>query len=153
LTNRHLNHQRGRSRNDQRKRPQQVKTRLLEFGRFAARNRKQRGEGKPETFAFLGFTHICGKTRSNGYYTVLRQTIRKRMQAKLSEVKDELRRRMHDLIPEVGQWLRAVVGGHIRYYGVPSMAPRWARSDFGQACSGTKRSRSAVRTATSVGTE
>ena len=68
------------------------KTRLLEFGRFAARNRKQRGEGKPETFAFLGFTHICGKTRSNGYYTVLRQTIRKRMQAKLSEVKDELRR-------------------------------------------------------------
>src|SRR5258707_10538037 len=95
------------------------KTQLLEFGRFAARNRKQRGEGKPETFAFLGFTHICGKTRSNGYYTVLRQTIRKRMQAKLSEVKDELRRRMHDPIPEVGQWLRAVVGGHIRYYGVP----------------------------------
>jgi RNA-directed DNA polymerase len=64
---------------------------------------KQCGEGKPETFAFLGFTHICGKTRSNGYYTVLRQTIRKRMQAKLSEVKDELRRRMHDPIPEVGQ--------------------------------------------------
>src|SRR5271165_2222337 len=95
------------------------KTRLLEFGRFAARNRKQRGEGKPETFAFLGFTHICGKTRSNGYYTVLRQTIRKRMQAKLSEVKDELRRRMHDPIPEVGQWLRSVVGGHIRYYGMP----------------------------------
>ena len=59
------------------------KTRLLEFGRFAARNRQQRGEGKPETFAFLGFTHICGKTRSNGYYTVVRQTIRKRMQAKL----------------------------------------------------------------------
>ena len=95
------------------------KTRLLEFGRFAARNREQRGEGKPETFAFLGFTHICGKTRSHGYYTVLRQTVRKRMQAKLSEVKDELRRRMHDPIPEVGQWLRAVVGGHIRYYGVP----------------------------------
>jgi group II intron reverse transcriptase/maturase len=95
------------------------KTRLLEFGRFAARNREQRGDGKPETFAFLGFTHICGKTRSNGYYTVLRQTIRKRMQAKLREVKDELRRRMHDPIPEVGQWLRAVVGGHIRYYGVP----------------------------------
>jgi RNA-directed DNA polymerase len=95
------------------------KTRLLEFGRFAARNRKQRGDGKPETFAFLGFTNICGKTRSNEYYTVLRQTIRKRMQAKLREVKDELRRRMHDPIPEVGQWLRAVVRGHIRYYGVP----------------------------------
>src|SRR5258708_4700177 len=78
------------------------KTRLLEFGRFAARNREQRGEGKPETFAFLGFTHICGKTRSNGYYTLLRQTIRKRMQAKLMEGRDELRRSMSDSIPDVG---------------------------------------------------
>ena len=66
------------------------KTRLLEFGRFAARNRKQRGEGKPETFDFLGFTHICGKKRSNGYFTVVRQTIRKRLQAKLNEVKDRV---------------------------------------------------------------
>ena len=96
------------------------KTRLLEFGPFATENRKKRGEGKPETFNFLGFTHICGKKRGNGRFTVLRQTIRKRLQAKLSEVKTELKRRMHDPIPEVGQWLRSVVGGHIRYYGVPT---------------------------------
>jgi len=95
------------------------KTRLLEFGPFAAANRKKRGEGKPETFNFLGFTHICGRKRSNGRFTVVRQTIRQRLQAKLSEVKAELRGRMHDPIPEVGQWLRSVVGGHIRYYGVP----------------------------------
>src|SRR5437588_6086861 len=98
------------------------KTRLLEFGRFAAENRKKRGQGKPETFNFLGFTHICGKTRK-GRFTVLRQTIRKRLQAKLNEVKAELRRRMHNPIPEVGRWLGAVVGGHIRYYGVPMNSP------------------------------
>jgi len=95
------------------------KTRLLEFGPFAVENRRRRGEGKPETFDFLGFTHICAKKRSNGRFTVLRQTIRKRLQAKLSEVKTELRRRMHRPVPEVGQWLRSVVAGHIRYYGVP----------------------------------
>src|SRR5437867_492381 len=105
---------------DGRKRPLGVPVLLLEFGPFAAENRKKRGEGKPETFNFLGFTHICGKKRSNGRFTVLRQTIRKRLQAKLSEVKAELKRRMHDPIPEVGQWLRSVVGGHIRYYGVPT---------------------------------
>jgi RNA-directed DNA polymerase len=99
------------------------KTRLLEFGPFAAENRKRRGEGKSETFNFLGFTHICGKKRSNGRFTVVRQTIRKRLQAKLSEVKAELRRRMHDPIPEVGRWLGVVVGGHIRYYGVPMNSP------------------------------
>jgi group II intron reverse transcriptase/maturase len=95
------------------------KTRLLEFGPFAINNRQRRGEGKPETFNFLGFTHICIKKRSNGMYTVLRQTIRKRLQAKLNEVKAELQRRMHAPIPEVGKWLQAVVRGHIRYYGVP----------------------------------
>jgi RNA-directed DNA polymerase len=95
------------------------KTRLLEFGRFAAQQRQKRGEGKPETFNFLGFTHICGKTR-RGRFTVLRQTIRKRMQAKLKEIRTELRRRMHDPPNEVGQWLRAVVGGHFQYYGVPT---------------------------------
>ncbi len=99
------------------------KTRLLEFGPYAIHNRQQRGAGKPETFNFLGFTHICVKKRSNGMYTVLRQTIRKRMRAKLSEVKTELQRRMHDPIPEVGQWLRSVVGGHFRYYGVPMNTP------------------------------
>ena len=95
------------------------KTRLLEFGPFAIKNRQRRGEGKPETFNFLGFTHICVKKRSNGMFTVLRQTIRKRMQAKLNEVKAELQRRMHEPIPELGKWLQAVVRGHIRYYGVP----------------------------------
>jgi group II intron reverse transcriptase/maturase len=99
------------------------KTRLLEFGPFAVENRKKRGAGKPETFHFLGFTHICVRKRSNGRFTVLRQTIRKRLQAKLSEVKAELQRRMHHPIPEVGQWLSAVVGGHIRYYGVPMNGP------------------------------
>jgi RNA-directed DNA polymerase len=99
------------------------KTRLLEFGPFAAANRKQRGEGKPETFNFLGFTHICGKKRSNGMFTVVRQTMRKRLQAKLSAVKTELRRRLHHPIPDMGQWLRSVVSGHSRYYGVPMNAP------------------------------
>jgi group II intron reverse transcriptase/maturase len=99
------------------------KTRLLEFGRFAIDNRQRRGKGRPETFNFLGFTHICIKKRSNGMYTVLRQTIRKRLQAKLNAVKAELRRRMHEPIPALGKWLQAVVRGHIRYYGVPMNQP------------------------------
>jgi len=94
------------------------KTRLIEFGRHAAKNRKRAGLGKPETFSFLGFTHLCGKTK-RGRFLVLRQTIRKRMQAKLQEVKAELRRRMHDPVPEVGAWLKSVVSGHFRYFGVP----------------------------------
>jgi group II intron reverse transcriptase/maturase len=106
------------------------KTRLIEFGRYAARNRRDRGEGKPETFNFLGFTHICGKTRKGGF-TVLRQTMRRRWQAKLQEVKDELRRRLHHPVPETGGYLRSVVLGHMRYYGVPMnyesvRAFRWA---------------------------
>jgi RNA-directed DNA polymerase len=99
------------------------KTRLLEFGPYAIDQRQWRGEGKPETFNFLGFTHICVKKRSNGRFTVLRQTIRKRLQTKLNEVKAELQRRMHEPIPEQGKWLRAVVGGHFRYYGVPMNQP------------------------------
>jgi len=99
------------------------KTRLLEFGPYAAETRRRAGLGKPETFNFLGFTHICGKKRSNGRFTVLRQTIRKRLQAKLSEVKAELRRRLHVPIPEQGKWLRSVVEGHFRYYGVPMNYP------------------------------
>src|SRR6202049_3595993 len=106
------------------------KTRLLEFGPSAAGNRKKRGDGKPETFNFLGFTHICGKKRSNGRFTVLRQTIRSRLQAKLTEVKAELRRRLHDPIPAVGTWLRSVVGGHLRYYGVPMNGPALHRFRF-----------------------
>ncbi len=94
------------------------KTRLLEFGRFVAGNRKKCGAGKPETFDFLGFTHICGKKRS-GKFTVLRKTIRKRMCAKLKEVKAELKARMHDPIPVVGKWLASVLRGHFQYFGVP----------------------------------
>src|SRR5882762_4431700 len=100
-----------------------AKTRLLEFGPYAIDQREWRGEGKPETFNFLGFTHICVKKRSNGRFTVLRQTIRKRMQTKLNEVKAELKRRMHEPIPEQGKWLQAVVRGHVRYYGVPMNRP------------------------------
>jgi group II intron reverse transcriptase/maturase len=98
------------------------KTRLIEFGRFAAPDRRQRGGGKPETFNFLGFTHSCAKTRA-GKFTVLRQTMRARLRAKLEEVKTELRRRLHDPIPEQGEYLGAVVRGHVRYYGVPMNGP------------------------------
>ncbi len=106
------------------------KTRLLEFGPYAIDNRQKRGEGKPETFNFLGFTHICVKKRSNGRYTVLRQTIRKRLQTKRNEVKAELQRRMHEPIPEMAKWLQAVVRGHIRYYGVPMNQPALALFRF-----------------------
>ncbi len=95
-----------------------TKTRLIEFGRFAADRRKRRGTGKPETFNFLGFTHICGRTR-NEKFVVLRQTMRQRWQAKLKAIKEELRRRRHRPIPELGAYLRSIVGGHVRYYGVP----------------------------------
>jgi group II intron reverse transcriptase/maturase len=98
------------------------KTRLIEFGRFADRDRRRRGGGRPESFNFLGFTHSCAKTRA-GKFTVLRQTMRKRWQAKLREVKDELRRRMHHPVSEQGAYLRSVVGGHFRYYGVPMNGP------------------------------
>jgi RNA-directed DNA polymerase len=94
------------------------KTRLIEFGRFAARNRAARGLGKPETFRFLGFTHICGKTRK-GRFKLKRITDSKRMRAKLSEVKTELMQRRHLPIPVQGQWLASVVRGHLAYYAVP----------------------------------
>jgi len=96
----------------------QDKTRLIEFGRFAISNRKQRGIGKPETFDFLGFTHICGKTRS-GKFTVRRQTIAKRMRMKLIEIKRMLRIRINWPIWKVGSWLKSVLTGYYRYYGVP----------------------------------
>jgi RNA-directed DNA polymerase len=94
------------------------KTRLIEFGRHAARNRAARGEPKPETFDFLGFTHICARSK-RGRFWVKRITVSKRMRAKLAAVKDQLRRRMHLPIPEQGRWLASVVRGHMAYYAVP----------------------------------
>jgi group II intron reverse transcriptase/maturase len=98
------------------------KTRLIEFGRFAMKNHKTRGEGKPETFNFLGFTHCCGQT-SKGKFTVFRQTMRQRMLKKLKAISEELRRRRHEPIPEQGRYVRAVVQGHVNYFGVPFNSP------------------------------
>jgi len=94
------------------------KTRRIEFGRFAEENRKRRGEDKPETFDFLGFTHISGKNRL-GRFTVRRKTVRKRMRAKLRELKQALHKRMHDPVPGTGGWLKSIVQGHFNYYAVP----------------------------------
>jgi RNA-directed DNA polymerase len=94
------------------------KTRLIEFGRNADWMRRRRGAGRPETFDFLGLTHICARTR-RGRFTVKRITIAKRMRAKLREIKVELKRRRHDPVPEQGAWLRSVVQGHLVYYAVP----------------------------------
>jgi RNA-directed DNA polymerase len=95
------------------------KTRLIEFGRHASENRERRGEEKPETFDFLGFTHMCGKTRKTGRFIVKRKTIRKRLSAKLKELKEELRRRWHEPVAEVGKWLKSVVRGYFNYHAVP----------------------------------
>jgi hypothetical protein len=95
------------------------KTWLIEFGRFAAERRKRRGLGKPETFNFLGFTFICGKTRS-GKFQIKRKTRRDRMRAKLREIKVVLRQCMHRPIPEQGKWLGQVVRGYFNYHAVPT---------------------------------
>jgi group II intron reverse transcriptase/maturase len=94
------------------------KTRLIEFGKYAQGNRKRKGKGKPETFDFLGFTHICTKN-SKGYFFLRRKTKRKRFKRKLDEVKDELKKRMHDKVVETGKWLAKVISGYTNYYGVP----------------------------------
>src|SRR6201987_5881149 len=94
------------------------KTRRIEFGRFAEENRKRRGEGKPETFDFLGFTHISGKNRY-GRFAVRRKTVGKRLRAKLAEIKPELRKRMHDPLSQTGQWLKPIVQGQFNYYAEP----------------------------------
>jgi RNA-directed DNA polymerase len=95
------------------------KTRLIEFGRFAAERRKRRGLGKPETFTFLGFTFICGTTRS-GKFQLQRKTRADRMRAKLQEIKQKLRRRMHQPIPDQGKWLGRVIRGYFNYHAVPT---------------------------------
>ena len=102
------------------------KTRLVEFGRFAESNRRDRGQGPPETFDFLGMTHICGRTRE-GKFQVKRRTVAKRMRARLSAIKLELRKRMHRPVGETGQWLRSVVRGYFRYHAVPGNTPTMAR--------------------------
>jgi group II intron reverse transcriptase/maturase len=94
------------------------KTRRIEFGRFAEHNRKRGGEGKPETFDFLGFTHICAKNR-NGNYAIKRHTISKRLRAKVAEIKLQLRQRMHEPVAQTGKWLKSVVQGYFNYYAVP----------------------------------
>ena len=100
-------------------------TRLIEFGRHAAANREKKGLGKPETFNFLGFTFLCGKSR-RGNFLLKRKTRRDRAVAKLKEVKDELRRRMHQPIPGQGMWLRQVVTGFYGYHAVPTNFPALA---------------------------
>ena len=95
------------------------KTRLIEFGRFASERREAREAGKPETFNFLGFTHVCAKTK-RGEFQLARRTMRSRLRAKLGEVKTELRRRMHEKVPKQGRYLRAVVTGFFRYHAVPT---------------------------------
>ncbi|MBB4233397.1 reverse transcriptase domain-containing protein [Rhizobium mongolense] len=95
------------------------KTRLITFGRFAALTRKKKGLGKPETFNFLGFTHICGKDR-HGRFQIRRKSRIDRRRAKLKEVRNELQRRMHHSIPEQGKWLKQVMKGYFAYHGVPT---------------------------------
>jgi group II intron reverse transcriptase/maturase len=103
------------------------KTRLIEFGRFAAERRERRGEGRPETFDFLGFTHQCAKTRKGGWFTIHRHSIAKRMRAKLREIKAQLRKRMHRPVGETARWLRSVVQGWLNYHAVPSNSHRISR--------------------------
>jgi group II intron reverse transcriptase/maturase len=95
------------------------KTRLVEFGRFAAKDRAKRGAGKPETFAFLGFTHICGQDR-HGRFLLERRTRRDRMRSKLKAIKLQLRRKMHASIPEQGRWLGRIVRGYFAYHAIPT---------------------------------
>jgi len=100
------------------------KTRLIEFGRYAAERRKKRGAGKPETFNFLGFTHICGRSREKGYFTIYRKTIGKRMAAKLKDIRQKLRQRMHASIGATVGWLISVVRGYFQYHAVPDNEER-----------------------------
>jgi RNA-directed DNA polymerase len=103
------------------------KTQLIRFGRHAAKQRERRGEGKPETFEFLGFTHFCTRSRKRGAFVIGRKTSMQRMVRRLQVVKVELRRRMHDSIAWTGAWVRQMLEGHLDYYAVPGNEPslRW----------------------------
>jgi RNA-directed DNA polymerase len=96
------------------------KTRLIEFGKFTAGRRARRGEGKPETSDFLGFTHICGQKSKGKGFQLWRKTNHKRLKAEVREVKEALRRHMHAPIDEQGRWLHSVLRGHYAYFAVPT---------------------------------
>jgi group II intron reverse transcriptase/maturase len=100
------------------------KTRLIEFGRYAIERRKRKGERRPETFDFLGFTHKCARTRSHGWFTIHRHSMAKRMRATLKAIKEDLRRRKHRPLDETGRWLRRVVRGWLNYHAVPGNGRR-----------------------------
>ncbi len=100
------------------------KTRLIEFGRYAIDNRKRRGDGRPDSFDFLGFTHFCSKTRAHGRFTIRRYSIAKRVRATLAAIKAQLRKRMHRPLGETARWLRSVVQGWLQYYAVPGNTQR-----------------------------
>jgi group II intron reverse transcriptase/maturase len=119
------------------------KTRVLQFGRFAAQARAKQGLPKPLTFDFLGFTHLCGKSRSNGWFQLKRLTSAKRMRARLKAIRLALTRRMHEPIPEVGRWLRRVVQGYFNYHAVPGNVDRLAafRNEVSRAWLHTLRRR------------
>jgi hypothetical protein len=111
-----------------------TKTRLIEFGRFAATNRKRRGQSKPETFDFLGFTHCCGTDRQ-GRFKVTRLTVKKRMRATLEAIRAVLMRRRHESVAIVGKWLNRVVQGYFNYHAVSGNLYRLEgmRSEIGRA--------------------
>ena len=99
------------------------KTRLIRFGRHAAKQREGLGEGKPETFDFLGFTHFCTRSRRWGSFVIGRKTIKKRMLRRLQEVKTELRKRMHDPVAKTGTWVSQMLKGHLNYFAVSGNDP------------------------------
>jgi len=103
-----------------------AKTRLIEFGRYAAERRKRRGQGKPETFNFLGFTHFCGKSRTSGNFVVRRVTMAKRLRAALQAIKANLLRHLHRHPADIGRWLQRVVRGYFNYHAVPGNYDRLA---------------------------
>ena len=100
------------------------KTRLIEFGRYADSNREKRGDCKPETFDFLGFKHICGKTRKNKSFVVKRETLAKRLSAKLEEMKETLMRNRHEPLKKMANWLGGVIRGYFNYHAVPGNIDR-----------------------------
>ena len=120
------------------------KTRLIEFGRYAAERRKKRGAGKPETFSFWGFTHISGTSRKTGRFTLRRQTMGKRMAAKLKEVRAKLRQRLHGPVGNPVKWLVSGVRGYFQHPAIPGNEARlWAfRKDVLRLWLGPLRRRS-----------